>query len=161
MVSHTTVMHTARELLAAAPADNGKPPGMIVQEYIPNDQAQDWIVHLYCDANSNCVLLFTGVKLRSWPPHNGATACAYTMANPELAQMAERFCKEIGFQGIADLDWRLDLRDGKYKLVDFNPRVGNQFRLFETEQGIDVVRALYLDLTGRPCPLARRAPGAG
>src|SRR5262249_30275198 len=72
--------------------------------------------------------------------------------NPEVAALAERFCEEIGFRGIADLDWRLDLRDGRYKLVDFNPRVGNQFRLFETEAGIDVVRAMHLDLTGRPVP---------
>ena len=159
VVSHTTVMHTAGELLGAAPSGNGSPPGVIVQEYIPRDQAQDWIVHLYCDANSNCVALFTGVKVRSWPPHNGATACAYTMANPELAQIAEHFCKAIGFQGIADLDWRLDLRDGKYKLVDFNPRVGNQFRLFETEQGINVVRALHLDLTGRAVPAGAAPTG--
>jgi D-aspartate ligase len=159
VVSNTTVMHTAGELLGAAPSGNGSPPGVIVQEYIPRDQAQDWIVHLYCDANSNCVVLFTGVKVRSWPPHNGATACAYTMANPELAQIAEHFCQAIGFQGIADLDWRLDLRDGKYKLVDFNPRVGNQFRLFETEQGIDVVRALHLDLTGRAVPAGAASTG--
>jgi D-aspartate ligase len=155
VVSYTTVMHTAGELLAAAPSGHGEPPGMIVQEYIPRHQAEDWIVHLYCDANSDCLLMFTGVKVRSWPPHNGATACAYALGNPELAQLAERFCKEIGFRGIADLDWRRDLRDGQYKLVDFNPRVGNQFRLFETEQGIDVVRALHLDLTGRTVP-----PGA-
>jgi hypothetical protein len=81
------------------------------------------------------------------------------MANPELGQRGGRFCKEIGFRGIADLDWRLDLRDGKYKLVDFNPRVGNQFRLFETEQGIDVVRALYLDLTGRAVPAGTARTG--
>ena len=153
LVPNTTVMHTAWELLAAASSSNGKPPSMIVQEYLPRDQAQDWIVHLYCDVNSDCVVLFTGVKLRSWPPHNGPTACAYTIANSELAQTTNRFCKEIGFRGIADLDLRLDLRDGKYKLVDFNPRVGNQFRLFETEQGIDVVRALYLDLTGCAVPV--------
>jgi D-aspartate ligase len=148
-VAHTTIMHSAAELLAAVPGD---PPGVIVQEYIPREMAQDWIVHLYCDANSDCLCVFTGVKVRSWPPHNGATACAYAMANPELAQLAQRFCKELGFRGIADLDWRLDLRDGKYKLVDFNPRVGNQFRLFETGPGVDVVRALHLDLTGRSVP---------
>lgn len=159
VVSHTTVMRTAKELIAAVPSGNGRSPGVIVQEYIPRDRAQDWIVHLYCDARSDCKPFFTGVKLRSWPPHNGATACAYTMANPELAQIAERFCKAIGFRGIADLDWRLDLRDGKYKLVDFNPRVGNQFRLFETEQGIDVVRALHLDLTGRAVPAGAAPDG--
>jgi D-aspartate ligase len=48
-----------------------------------------------------------------------------------------------------DLDYRLDLRDGEYKLVGFNPRVGAQFRVFEDDAGVDVVRALHFDLTGR------------
>jgi D-aspartate ligase len=148
-VANTTVVRSAKELLETVPGDV---PGVIVQEYIPREQAQDWIVHLYCDANSDCRCMFTGVKVRSWPPHNGASAAAYALANPALCQLSERFCKSLGYSGIADLDWRLDLRDGQYKLVDFNPRVGNQFRLFETEPGIDVVRALHLDLTGRPIP---------
>jgi len=151
VVSHTTVLHTAEDLLAVAPP-TGAAPGMTVQEYIPRDHAEDWIVHLYCDASSACALAFTGVKVRSWPPHAGATACAYAAANPALARLAERLCAQVGFHGIADLDWRLDRRDGQYKLVDFNPRVGNQFRLFETAEGIDVVRALHLDLTGRSVP---------
>src|SRR3984885_15358457 len=148
-VANATVVRSAAELLATLPGDV---PGVIVQEYIPREQAQDWIVHLYCDANSDCRCLFTGVKVRSWPPHNGASAAAYALANPALGQLSERFCKALGYSGIADLDWRLDLRDGQYKLVDFKPRVGNQFRLFETEPGIDVVRALHLDLTGRTIP---------
>ncbi|HET9168218.1 MAG TPA: hypothetical protein VFN97_02245 [Actinospica sp.] len=149
-VPHTTVVRSREELLATVPGDV---PGVIVQEYIPREQAQDWIVHLYCDANSECRCLFTGVKIRSWPPHNGATAAAYTLANPVLARLAAEFCAALGFRGIADLDWRLDLRDGRFKLVDFNPRVGNQFRLFATEHDdIDVVRAQHLDLTGRTIP---------
>lgn len=134
-------------------------PGVIVQEYLPPDQAQDWIVQLYCDADSNCAVLFTGRKVRSWPPHTGVTACGYSMPNPELAAIAERFCLQIGFRGIADLDWRLDLRDGQYKLVDFNPRSGNQFRLFETDAGVDVVRAMHLDLTGRTVPPGPQVQG--
>ena len=125
---------------------------MILQDYVPREDAEDWIVHLYCDADSNCMVTFTGVKVRSWPPHAGMTACAYIVPNPGLADMAQRFCKEIGFRGIADLDWRFDRRDGQYKLLDFNPRVGAQFRLFETAAGIDVVRAMHLDLTGRHVP---------
>jgi predicted ATP-grasp superfamily ATP-dependent carboligase len=76
-----------------------------------------------------------------------------------LANLARRFCKEIGFKGIADLDWRLDRRDGQYKLVDFNPRMGNQFRLFQTTAGIDVVRALHLDMTGRSMPAGEQVSG--
>ena len=156
-VPSTTVLHSADELLALA--RGGQIPSVMLQEHIPAEHAEDWIVHLYCDVNSRPLVLATGVKARSWPPHAGATACAYVVANPGLADLARRFCEEIGFRGIADLDWRLDRRDGKYKLVDFNPRMGNQFRLFEDVAGIDVVRALHLDLTGRPVPAGDQVEG--
>ena len=152
-VRSTTVVHTPEDLLALV-GPGGKMPSIVLQEYIPREYAEDWIVHLYCDAHSDCLVLATGLKVRSWPPHAGVTACAYVAARPHLAQLAERFCKQIGFHGIADLDWRLDLRDGQYKLVDFNPRVGNQFRLFETQAGMDVIRAMHLDLTGQAIPVS-------
>ncbi len=158
MVAGTTVLANPSELLALTET-GGRRPSLVLQDYIPTEHAEDWIVHLYCDANSNCLVLFTGVKVRSWPPHTGATACAYAVPNPALAQMTERFCKEIGFQGVADLDLRFDRRDGQFKLVDFNPRMGNQFRLFETAAGVDVVRALYLDLTGRGVPPSHQVSG--
>src|SRR5262249_32788166 len=63
-------------------------------------------------------------------------------------------CRAIGYRGIVDMDWRLDLRDNRHKLVDFNPRLGANFRTFVTEAGIDVVRALYLDLTGQTVPIS-------
>jgi predicted ATP-grasp superfamily ATP-dependent carboligase len=54
-----------------------------------------------------------------------------------------------------DLDYRLDLRDGEYKLLDFNPRLGAQFRLFTDDTGVDVAVAAHLDLTGREIPPGR------
>lgn len=54
-----------------------------------------------------------------------------------------------------DIDYRFDKRDGQYKLLDFNPRIGAQFRLFEDSERIDVARALYRDLTGQS---VRRSP---
>ncbi len=158
VVPGTMVLHSAEELMALA-GGWGEAPSVILQDYIPEEHAEDWIVHLYSDADANCVVTFTGLKVRSWPPRAGMTACAYVVPNPGLAETAERFCKQIGFRGIADLDWRLDRRDGQYKLVDFNPRVGAQFRLFETAAGVDVVRALYLDLTGSPVPAGRQRDG--
>ena len=38
---------------------------------------------------------------------------------------------------------------GRYKLLDVNPRLGNSFRLFVASDGLDVVRAMYLGLTGQ------------
>jgi predicted ATP-grasp superfamily ATP-dependent carboligase len=157
-VSGTTFVDGPGELLRLARGWSDD-PGVLLQEYLPREEAEDWIVHAYFDADAIAQALFTGVKVRSWPPHAGMTACAYTVGNPELAEKTQSFCKAIGFSGMADLDWRYDRRDGRYKLLDFNPRVGAQFRLFETLDGVDVVRAQHLDLTGREIPHAAQREG--
>ncbi|MGW0082624.1 carboxylate--amine ligase [Streptomyces sp. NPDC003393] len=157
-VNGTTRIATREGLLALA-RDWGGRPGVVLQEYLPREEAEDWIVHAYFDQDSTPLAMFTGVKVRSWPPHAGMTANAYVVDNPELADLAARFVKQIGFTGIIDLDLRFDRRDGQYKLLDFNPRVGAQFRLFENEPGVDVVRAMHLDLTGRPVPEGEQRAG--
>ncbi|MFK0022420.1 ATP-grasp domain-containing protein [Streptomyces sp. NPDC090798] len=157
-VNGTTRIPTREGLLSLA-RDWGDQPGVILQEYLPREEAEDWIVHAYFDADSTPLAMFTGVKVRSWPPHAGMTANAYVVDNPELADLAARFIKQIGFSGVIDLDLRFDRRDGQYKLLDFNPRMGAQFRLFENESGIDVVRAMHLDLTGRTVPEGEQRAG--
>ncbi|MFF9622138.1 ATP-grasp domain-containing protein [Streptomyces griseosporeus] len=157
-VNGTTRIATREGLLGLA-RGWGEHPGVILQEYLPREDAEDWIVHAYFDRNSTPLAMFTGVKVRSWPPHAGMTANAYVVDNPELADLAARFIKQIGFTGVIDLDLRFDRRDGQYKLLDFNPRMGAQFRLFESESGVDVVRALHLDLTGRPVPEGEQRSG--
>ncbi|WP_191971474.1 carboxylate--amine ligase [Streptomyces luteolifulvus] len=153
----TTVVHAERDLLDRFP--KSAPPPVLVQEFIPRQQAEDWITHIYCGAGGVPRVLFTGLKLRSWPPYAGVTARAVSLRNPELARLAERLCHRIGYSGLADLDWRYDRRDGQYKLVDFNPRTGAQFRLFENVHGVDVVRAMHLDLTGRDVPDGAQVEG--
>jgi predicted ATP-grasp superfamily ATP-dependent carboligase len=153
----TTVVGDERELLSRFP-ESALPP-VLMQEYIPRRQAEDWFTHLYCGPGGVPRVLFTGLKLRSWPPYAGMTARAVALRNPELARLTERLCRRIGYSGLADLDWRYDRRDGRYKLVDFNPRTGAQFRLFENVHGVDVVRAMHLDLTGREVPDGAQVEG--
>jgi D-aspartate ligase len=123
---------------------------VLLQECIPD--GEDWIVHGYCNERSECLVGFTGVKLRSYPPRTGGTTLGICRSNPALLDQAKILFRRLGYRGILDMDWRLDHRDGQYKLLDFNPRVGAQFRLFVNRHGVDVVRAMHLDLTGRPVP---------
>lgn len=122
---------------------------LMIQEMIPASTSADWFVHGYCDGRSNPLAIFTGIKLRSYPARAGSTTLARAVRNDALRQQAIELLSAVGYQGIMDLDYRLDRRDGRYNLLDFNPRIGAQFRLFEDHAGIDVVRALHLDLTGR------------
>ena len=50
-VAGTTVVGSAAELTELA-ASTREAPALLLQEYIPHQEAEDWIVHLYCDAES-------------------------------------------------------------------------------------------------------------
>ncbi len=132
---------------------------LAIQEYIPDEHAEDWFVHGYCTASSRAALIFSGRKLWSWPARAGATAYARTERNEELEQSVRVMCRRIGYCGIFDTDWRYDRRTGTYHLLDFNPRVGAQFRMFEDDGGLDVVRAMHLDLSGRAVSPTRQVDG--
>jgi D-aspartate ligase len=132
---------------------------LVLQEYIPAGDAEDWVFHAYANPRSGCLLCFTGKKLRSYPPFAGPTSLGVSQTNPQLIEQTIRLLKAINYAGIVDLDYRFDRRDGQYKLLDFNPRIGANFRMFENQAGVDVVRALHLDLTGRPVPGAPRKEG--
>lgn len=154
----TTIVHHPEDLVDLyRRLDGGLAGNLMLQEYIPGGAGQDWFFHGYCDARSECLASFTGVKLRSYPPYAGLTTLGRCQDNDILRGHAEELLRAISYRGIMDLDYRLDLRDGEYKLLDFNPRVGAQFRVFEDDAAVDVVRALHLDLTGRE---VRRRPQA-
>jgi predicted ATP-grasp superfamily ATP-dependent carboligase len=159
-VPSTTLVPTKAEFLALV-AGIENPRSVVFQAYIPNDVAEDWVFHGYFDEHSECLASFTGVKLRSWPPRFGVTTYARIVPNADVAALSARLCKEIGYAGVVDLDWRYDRRTGEYNLVDFNPRVGAQFRLFETDTGLDVLRAMHLHLTGREVPPSTPLYGRG
>lgn len=131
---------------------------LLLQEYIPDEYGQDWVFHGYANHASDCMVGFTGVKLRSYPAHAGITTFGRSIENERLRHEAEAIIKALSYRGIMDLDYRFDRRDGEYKLLDFNPRIGAQFRQFQDEFGLDVVRALHLDLTGRSVPQRGRSP---
>ena len=136
-----------------------EPFGVLIQQYLPDESSEDWIAHGYCGADPGTTVVFTGRKVRQWPAKGGSTAAAYVSDNRELASMAADFCAQVGYRGVFDLDWRRDLRTGEYHLLDFNPRVGAQFRMFENDAGIDVVRAMHLDLSGRAIPAGSPVDG--
>ncbi len=152
-LSSTSIISNAAELTAVFRLAQGPPwfP-LLVQEHIPAAGDSDAMYAAYCDHSSRALVSMTGEKLRSYPARAGMTASGRTTDNPGLSRLAESFLARIGYRGVVDLEFRQDLRDGAFKLLDFNPRVGAQFRLYENGAGIDVVRAMYLDLTGQAVP---------
>jgi len=134
-------------------------PNLMMQEFIPGGPETVWMFNGYFDAQSECLFASCGRKLRQRPPDTGPTTLGKCEANDEVEHVTRRFMKELGYSGIVDMGYRFDARDGTYKLLDVNPRMGATFRLFTDREGMDVVRAMYLDLTGQAVPAADPALG--
>ncbi|GAB2806116.1 hypothetical protein GCM10027073_43500 [Streptomyces chlorus] len=139
----------ARELYLRS-EEAGSP--LLLQAYLPPGPNRDWFFHGYADHSGVVRAGGPGVKRLAWPRGAGLTAVGSWVPNPQVRALAERLTGELGYRGVFDLDFRRCPAPGRYHLLDFNPRPGAQFRLFEDRAGLDVVRALHLDLTGRPLP---------
>lgn len=156
----TFIARTREELAAASAALSREgADGIVVQEYVPGGPDSVWIVNGYADASGRSLFAVAGNKLREYPVDRGLTTLGVVRVNHEVTELATRFVREVGYHGPFDMDFRLDARDGAYKLIDFNPRPGASFRLCVDDQGLDAVRAAYLDLTGQP--VAPGSPPAG
>lgn len=132
---------------------------MVVQEFIPHEHAEDWFYHGCHGAGGEPVVGFTGKKLRSYPAFFGATSYGVSVLNKDVLAISQTILRILGYAGIVELEFRFDRRDGRYKLIDFNPRLGAQFQFLRDSAGVDVLRALHLNLTGREVPHSPQAEG--
>ena len=160
-LSSTTVVQTAAEAAELFAAAQWAGSRLVLQRHIPVTPTGDWFFHGYFDQNSACLYGGTGRKLRDYPPDAGITTLGRWLPNRHVYDAAVRLAADIGYRGLLDLDFRYDALAGTYQLLDFNPRLGAQFRLFSDAGGLDVVRAMHLDLTGRSVPPARPRYGRG
>ncbi|HEY1350076.1 MAG TPA: hypothetical protein VGF67_10670 [Ktedonobacteraceae bacterium] len=125
-------------------------PNIMLQEYLGGGSRTVWMFDGYFNARSDCLFGLTANMLRQYPAYTGVTSLGVCLTNETVAQQTTAFMKAIGYQGALDLGFKFDARTGLYKAIDANPRIGRTFRLLVDDSGMDVVRALYLDLTGQP-----------
>ncbi|WP_435866569.1 ATP-grasp domain-containing protein [Streptomyces yangpuensis] len=154
----TTLVHTTAEArrLYERSAEAGS--RLLLQRFLPAGPDTDWFFHGAFTRGGRPLLAGSGRKELSWPVRTGLTAVGRWLPDPAVEEAALRLAEHLGYQGILDLDFRRDER-GVSRLVDFNPRPGAQFRLFTDAAGLDVVQAMYLDLTGQRVP--QPSGGAG
>lgn len=137
-----------------AMAESTAAPNVLLQEYIPGQDEDVWMFNGYFDDASRCLAGFTGQKVRQHPTHMGHCSLGVCHQNPALIDQTVRFLKALDYRGVVDIGYRFDRRDGQYKILDVNPRLGGAFRLFVAPDGLDVARALYFDYTDQPISVA-------
>jgi D-aspartate ligase len=139
--------------------EDGSHPSLMIQEYIPGGDDSVWMLNGYFDEHSECLFSVTAKKIHQTPVYTGMTALGVCLPNPAIESATKTLVKAVGYKGILDIGYRYDARDGSYKLLDVNPRLGATFRLFVAHNGMDVTRAEYFHFTGQPIPVSNLCAG--
>jgi predicted ATP-grasp superfamily ATP-dependent carboligase len=67
--------------------------------------------------------------------------------------------RHTGFHGISQVEFKLDRRDGRFKLIEINPRLWQWHSLAEA-CGVNIPHIAYRDLLGdRPTPVRMQDEG--
>ncbi|NMC74213.1 MAG: ATP-grasp domain-containing protein [Geobacteraceae bacterium] len=93
-----------------------------IQEYIPGDASHMHTAVLLFDGHSELVAAFTTQKLRQWPTTGGITALSRSTDAYHLVEQVLPFFRKWQWKGAAEVEFKFDPRDGRYKVIEINPR---------------------------------------
>ncbi len=131
---------------------------VLLQEIIPGGDDEVFIAGGYHDAQSRCVALFTGRKLRQHPRGFGVSRLCESSWDPEIADLTLKVLAEVGYQGVSDVEFKRDSRDGRFKFMEINARQGYWIALARVA-GVNLSYIAYRDAIGRPLPECRQRDG--
>jgi predicted ATP-grasp superfamily ATP-dependent carboligase len=135
------------------------PPGeVMVQELIPGGGSQQFAYcAFYKDGSAHSTMVVQ--RQRQHPPEFGrASTLVQTVELPLLETLSERFLSAIGYYGLVEVEYKLDTRDGAFKLLDVNARTWGYHSLGQ-RAGVDFSYLLYADQVGVESERVRARPG--
>lgn len=131
---------------------------MIVQELIPGDGRQQYAYGaLY--ANGRPLATMVARRRRQHPPDFGrASTFVETIDEPEVERLSELILRRIAYDGLVELEYKRDPRDGSFKLLDFNARTWG-YHTIAPAAGVDFPYLLFRHALGLPVERQRATPG--
>jgi D-aspartate ligase len=134
------------------------PAEILIQDLIPGDGRYQYA---YCAffKDGRSVGSMTVRRRRQHPPEFGrASTFVETVDVPELEAYSERLLSSIDFYGLVELEYKLDPRDGRFRLLDFNARAWGYHSL-GPGAGVDFPYLLFADQLGLDYEPCRARPG--
>lgn len=101
----------------------------LVQELIPNGHDVQGTFYLY--HNGEMVDAYSHQRIRTSPPTGGVTVLSKLHINLPLIAEGKKILDKAGWNGLVMLEFLLDERTGKYKVIEANPRVWGSIMLSE------------------------------
>jgi len=90
----------------------------LIQEYIPGEHHD--VAALTHKGNIRAIL--SQQRIKTHPPSGGGGIVNVTTHDPQLVKIGTKLLKELKWDGLALLDFKIDSRDDKPKLLEMNPK---------------------------------------
>ena len=120
---------------------------LMVQERIAGGDDQLFGVLTYLDRWSEPKATFTKRKLRQFPRHYGDGSLTVGVEEQEVVELGLKLLQGLRFRGAASVEFKRDSRDGRWKLMEINPRSISQ-TYHAVVSGVDIPRIAYQDSLG-------------
>jgi predicted ATP-grasp superfamily ATP-dependent carboligase len=121
--------------------------GPMVQELIPGGDDTLYTVGSYLARDGRVLGVFSGRKLRQTPPVIGTCRVGEAVWVQDAVDAALRLLAAFEYVGLSQVEFKRDPRDGKFKLMEINPRLW-QWHSLAAACGVDLPRIAYADLVG-------------
>ena len=126
----------------------------MVQELIPSGPEEMYTLGSYLDRAGRALGLFSGRKLSQTRGYMGSARAGEALWVDEVVEQGLALLRALGFHGISQVEVMRDPRDGRYKLLEVNPRLW-QWHSLAAACGVDLPWIAYRDLIGDPLPPTR------
>jgi len=157
LAKKVVVVHSREELIAEYERITDMNVPLMIQEIIPGKDSALYGYLGFWDSDGLERAWVTKRKLRQYPPQFGDGSMQVTEEAPRVAELSHRLLTNFSYRGFVGIEFKLDARDGTYRLMEINPRTvsGNQLAI---SAGIDFPWIGYQYLTGSELEISLSAP---
>jgi predicted ATP-grasp superfamily ATP-dependent carboligase len=120
-------------------------------EWIPGPDSLLCSYFTYLDEQGTPLFAFTKRVIRRYPTGMGGACYHVTDWVPQIVEQSNRLFKQAGLRGLANVEYKLDERDGQYKVIECNARFTASNALVSAA-GCRLALFVYNRIVGRPLP---------
>lgn len=120
---------------------------VILQEFVKGDDALQYSLSAYLDCDSNPLAVFSAKKIRQNPPGAGVGSLVESYKEKDVENLGLSFLKDVGFKGIAEVEFKRDCNSQKIYIIEVNTRIWGQNSL-AIKCGVDIPFIAFCDAYG-------------
>jgi len=134
------------------------PEQIMVQELIPGGGEARFSFAAVC-RDGRPLAAVVARRTRQYPVDFGrASTFVETIDDPGIVEPASRLLEDLALDGLVEVEFQRDHRDGRFKLLDVNPRAWGWHSIGEAA-GVDFAYLAWRTAIGDPLPALHARPG--